>query len=463
MRLYSQRPLSMNRLSAWTLPRWSAAVLLAPLLGCGAGGGSDDTEQVSDGTVSPFPRSSANTPSNGVSPSTNGNPTNPAAGTGTTPPQNGNGSSPTTQVPATGTGNGNNEGNTNVGGQVPGNGQTQAGGAGQAGSQDDQDPDETPSTEPAPGAGPTAVGRVGAELCPPGPFGAPLPASPQVTKLFSVGENNFFNFEGPVWVNGALYFSEIGGGANPPPSNINRFVPGGMLERGVIQNTGSNGLAVNAQGNLLAAAHDVGAISTFAVPGGARGQQGAQTFNGTRFNSPNDLVQRSDGNVYFTDPSFQAPGNPQGTTRVYRIPPVGDATVVDATLSNPNGITLSPDGNTLYVTSASGFRRYALAADGTPSAGVTINLADGLQTPDGMTVDCAGNVYTIEHSRRLIRAFDAAGNELGRFGGPQAFDRDVTNMAFGGANRTTLFVTTLTQGQEGGLFSVELNIPGMPY
>jgi gluconolactonase len=284
-----------------------------------------------------------------------------------------------------------------------------------------------------------------------------------VTKLFSVGENNFFNFEGPVWVNGALYFSEIGGGNNPPPSNINRFVPGGMLERGVLENTGSNGLAVNAQGSLLAATHDVGAISTFALPGGARGQQGAQTFNNIRFNSPNDLVQRADGNVYFTDPSFQAPGNPQGTTRVYRVPPQGAATVVDASLSNPNGITLSPDGSTLYVTSASGFRRYNLAADGTPSAGETINLADGLQTPDGMAVDCAGNVYTVEHFRRLIRVFDAAGNELGRFGGPGSFDRDVTNIAFGGADRTTLFVTTLTQGQEGGLFSVELNIPGLPY
>lgn len=317
-------------------------------------------------------------------------------------------------------------------------------------------PNQPPVTQPR-------VGRVGAELCPSGPFGAPLPATPTVTKLFSVGENNFFNFEGAVWVNGALYFSEISGGSNPPPSRINRFVPGGMFERGVIENTGSNGLAVDAQGNLIAATHDVGAISTFALPGGARGQLGAQTFNGTRFNSPNDVVQRLDGNVYFTDPNFQAPGNPQGQTRVYRIPPQGAATVVDDTLSNPNGITLSPDGNTLYVTSASGFRRYAVAADGSTGPATTINLSDALQTPDGMAVDCAGNVYTIEHSRRLIRAFDPTGTELGRFGGPQSFDRDITNMAFGGPNRTTLFVTSLTQGTEGGVFSVELNIPGLPY
>lgn len=331
----------------------------------------------------------------------------------------------------------------------------QAGGApddGQAGDGSDEEP-------PPPGV----VGRAGAELCPPGPFGDPLPANPQVTKLFSVGENNFFNFEGPVWVGNALYFSEISGGNNPPPSRIHRFVPGGMLERGVIANTGSNGLGVDAQGNLIAATHDNGAISRFQLPGGARSAVGAQTFNGTRFNSPNDLVMRNDGNVYFTDPSFQAPGNPQGQTRVYRLPPQGEATVVDANLSNPNGITLSPDGNTLYVTAAGRLVRYELAADGTPGPGTDIQLADGLQTPDGMAVDCAGNIYATEHFRRLIRVIDPDGNQIGSFGGNQAFDRDITNLAFGGPNRTTLFVTTLTQGDQGGVFSVELNIPGLPY
>ncbi|MEY4547902.1 MAG: hypothetical protein RL685_4097 [Pseudomonadota bacterium] len=317
--------------------------------------------------------------------------------------------------------------------------------------------------QPPPPPQQAGVGRAGVEQCPAGPFGAPLPANPQVTKAFPVGVDNFFNFEGPVWVGDALYFSEIGGGQNPPPSNINRFRPGGTLERGVFQNTGSNGLAVNAQGNLIAATHDNGAISTFALPTGTRAERGAQTFNGTRFNSPNDLVERADGNVYFTDPSFQAPGNPQGSTRVYRMPPQGEATVVDGTLSNPNGITLSPDGNTLYVTSGSGFRRYELAADGTPGPAITINLADGLQTPDGMGMDCAGNVYTVEHFRRLIRVFDPQGNQIGSFGGPAVFDRDVTNVAFGGADRRTMFVTTLTQGQQGGLFQVQLNIPGFPY
>ena len=182
----------------------------------------------------------------------------------------------------------------------------------------------------------------------------------------------------------------------------------------------------DAAGNLIAATHDIGAISTFQVASGARGTFGAQTFNGQRFNSPNDLVLRGDGNLYFTDPSFQAPGNPQGATRVYRIDPAGVASIVDS-LGNPNGITLSPDGNMLYVTSDQGLRRYELAADGTPGAGTTVPLQEGLQQADGMAMDCAGNIYTTEHGARRIRVFDPDGNQLASFGGQGTFANNVTN------------------------------------
>jgi gluconolactonase len=313
---------------------------------------------------------------------------------------------------------------------------------------------------PLPGDGP---GRVGSEFCPQGPFAAPLPANPTVQRLFTLDENNFFNFEGPVWTGNALFFSEISSGNNPPPARINRYVPGvAGFERGVIENSGSNGMALDAAGNLIAATHDVGAISTFQVASGARGTFGAQTFNGQRFNSPNDLVLRGDGNLYFTDPSFQAPGNPQGATRVYRIAPTGAASVVDGSLGNPNGITLSPDGNTLYVTSSQGLRRYALAADGTPDVGTTIPLQEGLQEADGMAMDCAGNIYTTEHSARRVRVFDPQGNQLASFGGQGTFANNVTNLAFGGTNSTTLFITTLAQNG-GGVYSVEANVPGLPY
>jgi gluconolactonase len=438
-----------------------AALSLVALAGCSAGEGGDDSD--SD-TVGMF-----NVPNNtgtaGAGGAANPAPSNNPGNT-TTQPQGNGGSS--AEVPGSNVNNvvppnnmqmpGNGAAGTGNGAAGTGNGAAGAGnvmgsaGAGGAGN----------NPPPPPPAG---VGRVGVENCPAGPFGAPLPANPQVSKIFSVGENNFFNFEGAVWVGNSLYFSEIGNGAAPPPSRINRYTPpGNTFERGVFANTGSNGLGVDAQGNLIATNHKDGRISIIELPSGTTRDYGATTFNNARFNSPNDLVQRADGNVYFTDPSFQAPNpNPQNGTRVYRIPPQGAATLVDGTLSNPNGITLSPDGSRLYVTSASGFRRYDLAADGTPGPAITINLQDGLQTPDGMTADCAGNIYTIEHQRRLIRVFDRDGVELGRFGGTGTFDNDVTNMAFGGADRRTLFVTTLTQADRGGVFQVQLNIPGFPY
>jgi len=404
----------------------------------------------------------------------------PAPGSGNTA---GNGTGgPTGQVPAAGTGGSgpvggsSTEGNGGSIGAVSGGGASNVGvGSGSAGSPATNG--GSASVPPAGAAGSSMVGtggsgdqppldgpgRVGAELCPPGPFGDPLPANPTAQRLFTTDADGFVNFEGPVWTGNALFFSEIGGGNNPPPSRINRWVPGSTdFEGGVFENSGSNGMALDATGNLIAATHDVGAISTFATAGGGRGTFGAQTFNGQRFNSPNDLVLRGDGNLYFTDPSFQAPGNPQGATRVYRIDPAGTASIVDGSLGNPNGITLSPDGNTLYVTSQQGLRRYELAADGTPDAGATIPIQEGLQEADGMAMDCAGNIYTTEHGMRRIRVFDPEGNQLASFGGQGTFANNVTNLAFGGANRTTLFITTLAQNG-GGVYVVEGNIPGLPY
>jgi gluconolactonase len=313
------------------------------------------------------------------------------------------------------------------------------------------------------GAPAASAGRVGAENCPAGPFASPLPANPSIQKLASVGDNNSFNWEGLVWVGDALLFSEIAGNNS---SQINRFVPGGSVQRGAFPNTGSNGLALDARGDLFLAAHDVGGISRLDLPAGTI-TRGTQTFNGMRFNSPNDLVLRADGNLYFTDPDFQSPsGRIQGDTRVYRIAPAQGSqapaiSVVDDSIDQPNGITLSPDGNTLYVSGGSVLRSYALDAAGVATPIKTFQQA--LQVPDGMAMDCAGNVYAVENSARRIRVFSADGTLLGTIG-PDGFDNQgLTNLAFGGLNRTTLFISGFTQGAQGGLYSVELNVPGLPY
>lgn len=317
------------------------------------------------------------------------------------------------------------------------------------------------SGEQPPLAGP---GRVGAELCPPGPFGDPLPDNLQIQPLAAIDENNFFILEGPVWVGDALYFSEIGQGN---VSQINRFTLSGNLERGVFPSTGSNGLALDGDGNLVLAAHDVGGISRLTLPGGAIAR-GNQTRNGQRFNSPNDLVIRNDGNIYFTDPDFQSPGGRiQGGTFVYRVaPPLGsgEVTVIEEGLNNPNGITLSPDGNRLYVAGGSTLREYALDGTGVPTfVGDIENNSNGFNGPDGMGVDCAGNIYATLNGAGVVLVYSPSGERLGSIGNGAFGGQGVTNVAFGGPNRTTLFITTFSGNGNTGLFSVELNIPGLPY
>jgi gluconolactonase len=332
-----------------------------------------------------------------------------------------------------------------------------------------------PGPTPATGSGSAASGgRVGSERCPMGPFNTPLPPSPSVQKLLSPppGTTGALSWEGAVWIGDSLYWSEISSGEGAPPARIHRFTPGSKsFTPGLIQNTGSNGLAVDAQGNLVAATHDTGGISTFTLSTGARGQfagPNAQTFNGQRFISPNDLVLRSDGNLYFTDPRFRAPAqSSQGNvTRVYRVSPEGVVSVVEAGLTNPNGITLSPDGSTLYVSASSGtgLRSYALDASGAPSSGADVPLNPPLEAPDGMAVDCAGNIYATEHEARRITVLTGQGELIGSFGGRSVFDSDINNLAFGGADGRTLFVTTAVEGTaRGGLYAVQLGVPGLPY
>jgi gluconolactonase len=428
MLVVSRRSLALHSLA---LAAW-AAVIPTSLLSCA---GTDPDGSPSYEPLTPFGGGSGNNPQGssggGAGPSGGSN------GLGTGGSSQGNAGNPNL-----GQGGNSNAGsaNTGNGGSVSNSGAGAGGGSNGGG-----------------------VGRVGAEACPAGPFSAPLPANVNgaVQKLVSVGANDFFNWEGVVWTGGVLYFSEIGNGNL---SQISRYTPGTGLQRGVLSDTGSNGMGLDADGNLLLADHKVGAISQVALPG-LMLDAGGQQRNGTRFNSPNDLVLRSDGNLYFTDPDFQSPQpRPQDGTRVYRIAPpflTGEITVVDQSLNNPNGVTLSPDGNTLYVAGGSTLRRYDLDAAGaaTPAG----DLATNMQVADGMTVDCAGNVYAVENSGRRVRVFDPDGEEIGAIGPAPFDDMGLTNVAFGGPNRTTLFISSASQDTRGGLYSVELLVPGMPY
>ncbi len=290
-----------------------------------------------------------------------------------------------------------------------------------------------------------------------------MPSGATVTRLDNALPNDnyqtqFGNVEGAVWLDGALYVSEFGPGSNPPPSRIVRIDSNGVGTV-VAPTAGTNGLAVDKAGNLYGASHKVGGIVRFALPGGTETVI-VGSYDGARFGSPNDLTFRSDGTLYFTDPNWQAASpNPQSRTSVYRVAPgASNAVLVDANRSNPNGITLSPDEKTLYLTAQDGVFKYAVSADG--SVGVAEHFGSGVvSSGDGMVVDCAGNLYVTSND---VIVLSPEGKEVGRIRMPSGAG-SVTNLAFGGSDRKTLFITAMGYGTARGVYKVNLAIPGYPY
>ena len=155
-------------------------------------------------------------------------------------------------------------------------------------------------------------------------------------------------YEGPVWINDSLYFSDFVF-SEGFPSRIQKLDASGQMST-AIEDSGSNGLAVDNNGLLVAGTHKYKSVSRYNLVTGERTSV-AQTFNGNVFNSPNDIAITEDGIVYFTDPAFQTAAAPGGQekTGVYRVALDGTVTLVDDTISNPNGITLSPNEDVLYV------------------------------------------------------------------------------------------------------------------
>ncbi|MBE1488285.1 SMP-30/gluconolactonase/LRE family protein [Plantactinospora soyae] len=311
--------------------------------------------------------------------------------------------------------------------------------------------------------GPTATGvpagRAG-PCTPDASYPPPLPATSVAATRIS---GNFSFLEGPVWLaqSGQLLLSDMRGGTGPEnvqPSTIRRFTPPNTFDV-FRENAGSNGLAVTADGTrLLAATHDQRSVSSYQLFDGSRSSL-ASGFQGRRFNSPNDLTIRSDGTVYVTDPNFQRGNRPDelgGMTGVFRVSG-GEVFLVDGTVSQPNGVVLSPDETTLYVggNADNTIYRYDLLPDGSTSGRtVFANIAG----PDGATVDCAGNIYWASHTDGRIHVFAPSGEKLGTI----SAGRNSTNAAFGGPDGRTLFITSGTWGNF-GLYQVGLNVPGSPY
>ncbi len=278
---------------------------------------------------------------------------------------------------------------------------------------------------------------------------SPLPGIPT--------EATFSFAEGPVWANGALYFSYLIQKNESP-------LDGGHLMKytqqdGIsifLEDAATNGLALDSSGNLIVASHGIAGLATVNLGSASTTLSPLTTeYAGHPFNSPNDLAVRSDGTIYFTDPNYQCGGcNNQPIMGTYRRSPNGTVELLENVQHDvPNGIALSPDEQTLYV-GGSQLRAYPVSDDGSVGVGRDFGAVNGT---DGLGMDCAGNLYVTLNGQNRIIALDPAGNQL-----PGALSlQNPTNVAFGGADGKTMFITN--QENNGALRALAWDVPGYPY
>ena len=261
--------------------------------------------------------------------------------------------------------------------------------------------------------------------------------------------------EGPVWFKegGYLLFSDIYNDRRM------KYVPGQgatVFKQGTNR---ANGMTRDLQGRLVACERETRRVIREEPYGGVTVI--ANSFQGKRLNIPNDVVVKSDGAVYFTDPKRNSAPEPWDVphTGVYRVSPdLGTVTLLVEDFAFPNGLAFSPDESVLYVADwlRGHIRAFNVAPNGTLARQTDRIFADlrGAEpgAPDGMKVDSAGNVYCGGAGGLYI--FDPKGKKLGRI--VHGY-KDTTNMAFGGDDWKTLYITT-----HDNLSAVNLKTAGVP-
>ena len=258
--------------------------------------------------------------------------------------------------------------------------------------------------------------------------------------------------EGPLWhPDGFYYFVDV------RASMLYRITPGRPHEVVREKTGGGNGTTFDLQGRLILCEGDNRRVTRRAADD--RFEVLVDRFEGKRLNRPNDLVCKSDGSIYFTDPGLRVPLAEREVEHagVYRIAPDGAVSLV-ADFEYPNGLAFSPDERLLYVANTRWAQYiHVLELDGDGRvlrrrifADMSSDETDGV--PDGMKVDVEGRVYCTGPGGTWVFAPD--GTRLGVIRTPEV----PANLAFGGPDLRTLFFTARTS-----VYTLRAKVPGQSH
>lgn len=256
--------------------------------------------------------------------------------------------------------------------------------------------------------------------------------------------------EGPTFDGaGNLYFVDI------PFGRIFRASPAGDIDLVAEYDGEPNGLKVRPDGMILIADYRNGLLLLDPATGTV--STIVDRFRSERFKGVNDLFLADDGTVYFTDQGQSGLHDPSG--RIFRLSPDGRLQLFLGGIPSPNGLTLNRDGTALYiaVTRANAIWRAPILPDGTTTkVGLFLQLSGGIG-PDGIAIDEEGGVVVAHVGLGVTWRFDAMGRPTHRI--DAAVGERPTNVAFGGPDRTTLFMTESTTGS---ILMARLPVGGRP-